>query len=148
MRYLIVAFVALVSSCTSAPAPSGGDDTVPGRPGRAADSGTIIGQSRADDSLQLVRLEQEARQIATASGCSAADQCRAAPVGDRPCGGPRDFVVYCTATTDTSALQTKLDELIRAERAFNQKYELVSTCELRMPPELTLSGGSCRAAAR
>ena len=94
---------------------------------------------------RVERLEGEARALARADGCQSGADCRAAPVGDRPCGGPRTYVVYCARTTDSVALYRKLDELARAERAYNEQQGLASTCEFRMPPGVTASGGSCRA---
>lgn len=96
---------------------------------------------------QVQRLEREARAIARADGCTSGGECRAAPVGDRPCGGPRTYIVYCARTTDSAALYRKLDELAAAERAHNQQQGLASTCEFRMPPRLVAGLGSCRAAA-
>src|SRR5688500_12640801 len=43
------------------------------------------------DSSRVARLEREARAMVNASGCASTDQCRAAPVGERPCGGPRNY---------------------------------------------------------
>ena len=98
------------------------------------------------DQQRITRLEREARALARAEGCQGAGDCRTAPVGSRPCGGPRTYVVYCARTTDSAALYRKLDELARAERANNEKQGLMSTCEFRMPPAVTTSGGSCHAA--
>lgn len=92
----------------------------------------------------LHRLEREAVALARADGCASADQCRSAPVGNRPCGGPRYYVAYCSLTTDSAALFSRLAELSRAEGDYNQKQGLVSTCEMRMPSELTIADGSCR----
>jgi hypothetical protein len=91
----------------------------------------------------LTRLETEARALAKTEGCSAADQCRMAPVGDRPCGGPRTYIAYCAATTDSVALFRKLDEVKAAEQHLNQLTGAASTCEFRMPPVPSLSGGRC-----
>jgi hypothetical protein len=102
-------------------------------------------QAVEQDSTRLMRLEREARALAKTDGCSALDQCRSAPVGERPCGGPRDYVVYCARTTDSAALYRKLAELRQAEMEYNRKSGMMSTCEFRMPPELGLSGGTCRA---
>jgi hypothetical protein len=96
---------------------------------------------------RVQRLEREARALARADGCQTSGDCRTAPVGDRPCGGPRTYIVYCARTTDSVALHRKLDELTRAERAYNAEQGLASTCEFRMPPSVVASGGSCRAAA-
>ena len=106
------------------------------------------GQAAESDSARVVRLEREARAMASANGCGANGQCRTAPVGDRPCGGPRDYIVYCARTTDSVALHRKLAELIAAERELNEKTGAMSTCEFRMPPQVELVGGSCRASGR
>ncbi len=110
-----------------------------------AGAGDEAGSSLETDAQQLQRLETEARAIARTEGCTGPGQCRTAPVGDRPCGGPRDYIVYCAATTDTVALLRKLEELKQAEQAFNRKHQRVSTCEFRMPPETQLVGTTCRA---
>lgn len=123
MKPLIAALV-LVAACTPQPSQSTSDET---------------------DSARVARLEREARALASADGCSSADQCRAAPVGDRPCGGPRTYVVYCARTTDSVALYRKLGELVEAERELNRKTGAMSTCEFRMPPGTMLVGGSCGA---
>ena len=93
---------------------------------------------------RLVRMEQEARAIARTEGCTSVSGCRTAPVGWRGCGGPRTYVVYCAATTDTVALSQKLQELESAERAYNASTGMMSTCEFRMPPNVRLEGRSCR----
>ena len=101
--------------------------------------------SAESDSARVVRLDREARALAKSDGCSSSAQCRAAPVGDRPCGGPRDYVVYCARTTDSVALYRKLAELQSAEREFNRTSGRASTCEFRLPPQTALVGGSCQA---
>ena len=95
---------------------------------------------------KLVKLEREARAIARTDGCTQVAACRTAPVGWRGCGGPRTYVVYCAATTDTVALMRKLKELEDAERAWNASSGMMSTCEFRMPPGVRLDGGRCREA--
>lgn len=102
-------------------------------------------QSVQSDSARVVRLEREARALVKIEGCSSADQCRTAPVGDRPCGGPRDYVVYCARTTDTTTLNRKLAELREAEQELNRKSGAMSTCEFRMPPGTGIVNGACRA---
>ena len=100
------------------------------------------GDTATDPTLR--RLEREAVALARAEGCSSVGQCRSAPVGNRPCGGPRYYVAYCPLTTDSAALFAKLAELSRAESDYNRKNGLMSTCEMRLPGELAHSGGSCR----
>ncbi len=101
--------------------------------------------SQDADWAAIEKLEGEAKAIAVASGCGTADACRSAPVGSRACGGPRYYIPYCPASTDSAAFFRKLDQVAEAERAYNVKHQLASTCEMRMPPDLTLSGGACAA---
>jgi hypothetical protein len=94
------------------------------------------------------RLEEEAMALAKTTGCTTLDQCRAAPVGSRACGGPRYYLPYCRLTTDSAALFSKLAEVKRAEEDYNRRNQIGSTCEFRMPPELEVAGGACRARVR
>ncbi len=96
------------------------------------------------DSAKVVRLEREARAIAKIEGCASAQQCVTAALGERPCGGPREYLVYCARTTDTTALNRKLAELRQAEMEWNRKGGAMSTCEFREPPPTTLVSGVCR----
>jgi hypothetical protein len=116
-------------------------DTLLQRPG-AAPRDTPPGAPAAGDGA-VRRLEREARALATVEGCGQADQCRTAPLGSRPCGGPRAYLVYCPLKTDSAALFRKLEELARAEEAYNRKAGMVSTCEFRMPPTVDAVGGRC-----
>jgi hypothetical protein len=112
--------------------------------GPDGDKVVFTGDQKADWA-QIVALEDQAKAIVKAGGCSSAAQCRTAPVGSRACGGPRYYLVYCAATTDSAALQRKLDAVAAAEREYNTRYKLMSTCEFRMPPNVALTGGSCQA---
>jgi hypothetical protein len=93
---------------------------------------------------RLSRLEREARALAHSDGCDSLAQCHTAPVGWRSCGGPRTYLVYCAATTDTVALFRKLAELEAAEKEYNLKSGLMSSCIMREPPQVSLRGRSCR----
>jgi hypothetical protein len=104
--------------------------------------------TEAEDQAELARLEAEARALVAPDGCTRPGDCRSAPLGAKACGGPRTYVVYCASTTDTVALFRKLEQHRRAEAAFNQKYGRPSTCDLAMPPQTELAGGTCRARAR
>jgi hypothetical protein len=134
---LLVAAAGLVLACRTQ---SGADD-VTAQPGVGFTTG-----DQEQDWESIERLEGEARGLARAGGCESAEQCTTAPVGNRACGGPRYYLVYCAATADTAALSAKLLEIVRAEDEYNQRYEVVSTCEFRLPPDIAFSGGECRAA--
>ncbi|HEY0242579.1 MAG TPA: hypothetical protein VGC52_07940 [Gemmatimonadaceae bacterium] len=88
-------------------------------------------------------LEVEAKAIAKIDGCVVSSACRTAPVGSRGCGGPRYYIPWCSASTDSAALYAKLAQVAKAEQAFNAKYSMASTCEMRLAPAVVSSGGSC-----
>ena len=100
---------------------------------------------RDKDWAQVTALEEQAKAVVKTNGCSSGDQCRTAPVGNRACGGPRYYLVYCSRTTDSAALFTRLKAVADAENEFNRRYNVVSTCEFRMPPQVALTSGSCQA---
>lgn len=120
----------------------GAPGVVPAGPG--GDKIVFTGDQKADWA-QIVALEYQAKALVKATGCGSSAQCRTAPVGSRACGGPRYYLVYCSLTTDSAALFRKLDAVANAEHAYNQRYNIVSTCEFRMPPTVALSGASCQA---
>ena len=108
-----------------------------------ADANAAVPVSQQSDWAAIEKIEAEAKTLAKTAGCSASGDCRAAPVGSRACGGPRYYLPYCAKTTDSAALFGKLDEVTKAEQAFNKKYNIASTCEFRMPPTVNAVGGSC-----
>lgn len=136
-RLVLAAILAIAAGCARSTAT--GEDSAAGPPlGSVSDTAT-----RHNDWAAIEKLEVEARAIAKIEGCSSVAQCRAAPVGSKACGGPRYYIPYCARTTDSVALYRKLDQIVRAEQAYNRKYQIASTCEFRMPPVPSLSGGSC-----
>ena len=136
VQWLVVAFT--MSAC--AQGTTGGPESPGGGGGKVIFTG-----DRDKDWAQIVALEDQAKALVKTTGCASADQCRTAPVGNRACGGPRYYLVYCSRTTDSAALFSKLKAVSDAEGEFNKRYQIVSTCEFRMPPTIGLVGGSCQA---
>lgn len=136
MKWTMLLALLLAAGCAQ---PPGGDGGLPGGPDQPR------GEEGVPDAARLAELEENARALANPSGCERSGECRTAPVGNRPCGGPREYVVYCPATTDSAALFRALEELAAAEDAYNRANDLVSTCEMRLPPETVSDGGVCRA---
>jgi len=133
----LLAISLVVAACSH-----GSPGAVPVGPG--GDKIVFTGNQKADWA-QIVALEDQAKALVKADGCGSAAQCRTAPVGSRACGGPRYYLAYCSQTTDSAALFRKLDAVAAAEREYNTRYNVASTCEFRMPPTVALSGGSCQA---
>jgi hypothetical protein len=139
-RSVSVLFALSLIAVACSQGPSGSAPIGPG------DDQVVFTGDQKEDWTQIVDLENQAKALAKADGCSSAAQCRTAPVGSRACGGPRYYLVYCSQTTDSAALFRKLDAIAAAEREYNSRYQLVSTCEFRMPPTIAFSGGSCQQA--
>jgi len=142
VRRLSVVFgvaIVMTAACarqgTDVPDTSAGGDV----PGAGADV-----RSASDLRAEMTRLEERARALAKVDGCDSVGECKAAPVGERACGGPREYIVYCAVSTDEAALLATLDTLKRTEMRLNEIERAVSTCEYRRPPDLEVVGGSCR----
>lgn len=140
---LLAGCVTVLAACASNTVPSDADTgaTPPSNTGQAPGTAT----SQQADWAAIEKLEGEAKAIAKTSGCQASSECRTAAVGSRACGGPRYFIPYCAKATDSAALASRLDAVAKAEQAYNTKYQIASTCEMRMPPPVTLTGGVCTA---
>ena len=132
----VLALATILSACAQG---------VPGSPSAPGSDKVIFTGDQKADWAQITALEDQAKAMIRSGGCATTAQCRTAPVGSRACGGPRYYLVYCSATTDSAALFKKLDAIAAAEREFNTRYQVGSTCEFRMPPKVALSGGSCQA---
>jgi hypothetical protein len=78
-----VAIAAMLPACSPAP--------------RAAENGAVDAPSL--DSLRAVVLQLIGEPTATSLA-----QCRLMPAGEKPCGGPRSYLVYSMETTDSTAL--------------------------------------------
>lgn len=123
----------LAAACAQPPSPAGSGGTPPAR---SAD--------RQRNWADIQRVELQAKGIVRAGGCANAGQCRTAPVGSRACGGPRYYLTYCAASTDTAELARLLNQVKAMEEAYNKRWEIVSTCEYRTAPAFRFSGGSCQ----
>ena len=117
----------------------------PGAPSGPDGDKIVFTGDQKSDWAQIIAIENQAKALVKTDGCSSAGECRTAPVGSKACGGPRYYLVYCSRTTDSAALFRKLDAVTAAEREYNTRYKIVSTCEFRLPPQVALSGGSCQA---
>lgn len=94
----------------------------------------------------VAAMKAEVRALAKAR-CADVKQCRAVPLGARPCGGPTEFVVTCASDAAFASLEAKAKAASAAEQKLNEKEGRMGTCIALAPPTLKLEGGACTAAA-
>lgn len=117
-----------------------------GKAPACGEEGTGGGGRCEEMGMSVQSLENEARSLAVAGGCTDASQCKSAPVGAKACGGPRDYLVYCSATTDGDALLKTLSRLQQREQQYNDRCGIVSTCIFLAEPQVELVNGVCQKA--
>ena len=84
-----------------------------------------------------------ARALVKATGCKQVTHCQVMPMGSRPCGGPSEFLVYCSKTTDLKKLKAKVKTVTDGEKATNATEGLMGTCQVLTPPKVKLENGAC-----
>ena len=118
------AVVVFFAACGGAPANDGGSGGAP--------EPTSLVEARAaiDEAIGEARASDPA-------------QCLLAAIGVRPCGGPREYVAYSVAETDSAELAALLAVYDRLDRERNAREGLVSTCEVLAMPYTALESGRC-----
>ncbi len=91
------------------------------------------------------KLASEARALAKTRGCDKVEECEVVGFGHKACGGPREYIAYCSRTTDVKALREKLEALEKAERDWQAEAGIKSTCSLTRIPRPQWVDGVCRA---
>ncbi len=74
--------------------------------------------------------------------CDNADQCKAAAIGSKPCGGPTHYIVYSSAT-DEEKLLLLIKEYTDANEQYNEMNGIGSDCAVVSPPTLDCVSGNC-----
>ena len=75
---------------------------------------------------------------------SAQTHCKLIPFGSKPCGGPVEYLVYSTATTNEPRLKQLVTDFNRLAEKLNRETKLYSDCEFVREPKVELVGGICR----
>jgi hypothetical protein len=98
---------------------------------------------QAADRARIDSLVAVARSIARQDGCSDATGCATMALGVKACGGPKEYLVYCSARTNREALTSAVELVNRLEREFNERYDVVSDCMMVLEPAVAVEGGRC-----
>ena len=103
------------------------------RPTEEGDRAQLAGMRREIDAL-----------IGDAAGASIED-CRYMALGDKPCGGPWEYVIYSVSSTDSTALAERVTAYNAFEEEMNRRYVYMSDCMYVTPPVLVYRDGRCLA---
>ncbi len=97
------------------------------------------------DRAQLAEMRREIDAlIGDAVGASIED-CRSMALGDKPCGGPWEYVIYSVSSTDSTALAERVTAYNAFEEEMNRRYMYISDCMYVTPPVLVYRDGRCLA---
>jgi len=72
-----------------------------------------------------------------------ASQCRAMPIGAKPCGGPWAYFVYSASSTDEEVLKELVAAYDARQALLNRRDGHMSTCDLVTQPTVALDDGIC-----
>lgn len=135
------------------PAVSVPADASEGRPAGATAPQPPREAAGSDPSIEL--REQILRVVGSAA-CREDRECRALPMGSKPCGGPEGYVAWSTAGTDARLLESLAARYREARQTRNQRLGLMSDCAVVSEPAVrcvpvtgaatgAASGGRCQA---
>jgi hypothetical protein len=101
---------------------------------------------------ETAELRAELLRLIGPAPCRDDSQCRALPMGSKPCGGPEGYVAWSTAHTDGTKLQALAARYRDARAARNQRLGLMSDCAVVaeplvrcVPDGANAPGGRCQA---
>ena len=91
----------------------------------------------------LAEKKQEILNYIQSFSCANATGCLSIAFGAKPCGGPREFLVYPN-TVDQTTLETLVEEYYEMDHQYNIETGAVSDCMVVGPPNnLDCVNGVC-----
>lgn len=99
--------------------------------------------SMDQDRTNLQAMREEITALIREPVCIGVEDCRVVGVGSKPCGGPWEYLVYSVMVTDSTELANETRQYNEAEQEFNERHDVVSTCDLLMPPALGCTNNRC-----
>lgn len=76
--------------------------------------------------------------------CNTDTDCATVALGNRACGGPKDYVVVSQNNADIEQIDALAIELEQKEREFNAESGQVGMCDYRMPPTVACVSNICQ----
>lgn len=92
---------------------------------------------------ELMEKEAKIRAMVGDASCDDVSACASMAFGAKPCGGPWEYLVYCTDSVNEDALQNLVDEYFELNQKYNAENGIVSDCAEVDEPELLIYQGIC-----
>lgn len=96
-----------------------------------------------DNAKEPVMGSVEKIQELISTACDSDAQCKVIGVGDRPCGGFAQFLVYSTTDTDEKELKSQVAIYNKMQTVKNSKSGVVGICQHLSPPKTYCSKKQC-----
>ena len=96
-----------------------------------------------DEATLLARI----RGAVAEAKCSDDRQCRTLPIGEKPCGGPEQWLPYASTSAAADQLRAWAAELSAAAYRRNQSSAMAGTCQFTPDPGAACVAGRCVAGA-
>ena len=95
------------------------------------------------DRAKLAEMRREIDALIGDAESASIEDCRYMGLGDKPCGGPWEYVIYSVSSTDSTALAERVTAYNAFEGEMNRRYMYISDCMYEMPPVLVYRDGRC-----
>lgn len=96
-----------------------------------------------DDLALLGALKTEILLLISENNCSGIGECRALALGEKPCGGPWEYLIYSIVNNDTLKIKEKVEEYNDFNAVLNIRYNYESDCMFVEKPSILCLNGKC-----
>ena len=110
----------------------------------------FVGCNDDDDSLldkqqRLAALQTSIDSLIADKSCNGAGDCASMAFGDKPCGGPRSYLIYAPSNVDETELTRLVNEYNQLDEEINILTNALSDCAMVGPPILGCTDDVCAA---
>lgn len=85
----------------------------------------------------------ELNTLIASTQCDTSAQCKVVAVGSRACGGPSDFAVYSTKTSNAAAVFAQSKKITSLESSYNAQNDIMSICQHLTTPSTQCIKNKC-----
>lgn len=94
-------------------------------------------------SQQLILKKQQILDYIRSFSCNSSSSCNYIAFGSKPCGGPREYLVY-PSTVNQTILENLVNEYNKMDNQYNIQTGAVSDCMVVIPPKnIDCINGNC-----